>query len=261
MSRERITVETRGGVTLIGLNRAAKRNAFDLQMYTELAQAYGGYERDAKARCAVLFAHGEHFTGGIELPQWLPFFRDGRMPPLPEGAIDPLLRTQALTKPLVIAVQGWCLTIGIELLLAADIRVAAQDTRFAQIEVKRGIFPVGGATVRLVQEAGWGNAMRILLTGDEFSAAEALRMGLVQEVTAPGAQLERACAIAETVARQSPAGLRATLASARLAREQGERAAFARMLADMQIAVAGKDAIEGLNAFLERREPRFDDPT
>src|SRR5512145_35664 len=261
MTLDRITVETRGGVRLIGLNRAVKRNAFDLQMYTELAQAYGGYERDAKARCAVLFAHGEHFTGGIELPQWLPFFRDGRMPPLPEGAIDPLLRTQALTKPLVIAVQGWCLTIGIELLLAADIRVAAQGTRFAQIEVKRGIFPIGGATVRLVQEAGWGNAMRILLTGDEFSAADAFRIGLVQEVAAPGAQLERALVIAQTIARQSPTGVRATLASARLAREQGELAAFARMLADMQTAVAGKDAIEGLNAFLERREPRFDDPT
>jgi enoyl-CoA hydratase/carnithine racemase len=160
MTPERITIETRGGVRLIGLDRAAKRNAFDLQMYTELAQAYGEYERDPKARCAVLFAHGEHFTGGIELPQWLPLFRDGRMPPLPAGAIDPLLRTQALSKPLVIAVQGWCLTIGIELLLAADVRVAAQDTRFAQIEVKRGIYPIGGATVRLVQEAGWGNAMR-----------------------------------------------------------------------------------------------------
>ena len=80
-------------------------------------------------------------------------------------------------------------------------------------------------------------------------------------MAAPGAQLERALAIAQTIARQSPTGVRATLASARLAREQGERAAFARMLADMQTAVAGQDAIEGLNAFLERREPRFDDPT
>jgi enoyl-CoA hydratase/carnithine racemase len=261
MTPERITIETRGGVRLIGLDRAAKRNAFDLQMYAELAQAYGEYECDPKARCAVLFAHGEHFTGGIELPQWLPLFRDGRMPPLPAGAIDPLLRTHALSKPVVIAVQGWCLTIGIELLLAADVRVAAQDTRFAQIEVKRGIFPIGGATVRLVQEAGWGNAMRILLTGDEFSAQEAYRFGLVQEVAATGTQLERALTIAQTIARQSPTGVRATLASARLAREQGARVAFARMLAEMQIAVAGKDAIEGLNAFLERREPRFDDPT
>jgi enoyl-CoA hydratase/carnithine racemase len=260
MGYQRITTETRDHVRLIGLDRADKRNAFDLQMFGELAQAYGEFERDARARCAVLFAHGEHFTGGIELPQWLPFFRDGRMPPLPEGGIDPLAREHFLSKPVVIALQGWCLTIGIELLLAADIRVAARGTRFAQIEVKRGIFPVGGATVRLVQELGWGNAMRILLTGEEFSADEALRWGLVQEVTPAGEQLERALALAHSVARQSPAGIRATLASARLARAQGERAAFARMMSDMQAAVAGPDAIEGLNAFLERREPRFADP-
>jgi len=259
MSPERISVEASEHVLLIGLNRPAKRNAFDLQMYQELGQALARLQNDAKLRCGVLFAHGEHFTGGIELPQWLPFFRDGRMPPLPADALDPLAREaeHTLTKPLVIAVQGWCLTIGIELMLAADIRVAAQDTRFAQIEIKRGIFPIGGATVRLVQEIGWGDAMRILLTGDEFSAAEAYRLGLVQEVVPPGAQLERAVAIAQTIAKQSPVGVQATLASARLARREGERAAFARMLPDLQQAIASDDAIEGLNAFLERREPKF----
>jgi enoyl-CoA hydratase/carnithine racemase len=260
MTYERVSVEVRDRVHLIGLNRAAKRNAFDLAMYAQLAQAFGDYERDRTARCALLFAHGEHFTGGIELPQWLPFFRDGRMPPLPAGAIDPLMRTQTLGKPLVIAVQGWCLTIGIELLLAADIRVAAQGTRFAQIEVKRGIYPIGGATVRLPEEIGWGNAMRILLTGEEFSAEEAFRVGLIQEVAPAGGQLERALAIANTIACQSPVGIRATLASSRLARERGSAAAFARMMPDMQAAVASDDAIEGLNAFLERREPRFPDP-
>ena len=259
MSFARITVEQRGHVLLVGLKRVDKRNAFDLQMYAELGQALGDLHRNADLRCGLLFAHGNHFTGGIELPQWLPFFRDGRWAPLPEGAVDPLALDPArtLAKPLVIAVHGWCLTIGIELMLAADIRVAAQDTRFAQIEIKRGIFPIGGATVRLVQEIGWGDAMRILLTGDEFSAAEAYRLGLVQEVVPPGAQLERAVAIAQTIAKQSPVGVQATLASARLARREGERAAFARMLPDLQQAIASDDAIEGLNAFLERREPKF----
>jgi enoyl-CoA hydratase/carnithine racemase len=259
VSTERISVEASDHVLLIGLNRPAKRNAFDLQMYQELGQAFARLQNESTLRCGVLFAHGDHFTGGIELPQWLPFFRDGRMPPLPADALDPLAREPAhtLTKPLVIAVHGWCLTIGIELMLAADIRVAAQDTRFAQIEIKRGIFPIGGATVRLVQEIGWGDAMRILLTGDEFSAADAYRVGLVQEVVPSGAQLERALAIARTIAKQSPVGVQATLASARLARREGERAAFARMLPDLQQAIASDDAIEGLNAFLERREPKF----
>jgi enoyl-CoA hydratase/carnithine racemase len=259
MNFERITVEAAEHVLMIGLNRPAKRNAFDLQMYNELGLALAGLSKDPALRVGVLFAHGEHFTGGIELPQWLPFFRDGRFAPLPADALDPLAREpeHALDKPLVIAVQGWCLTIGIELLLAADIRVAADNTRFAQIEIKRGIFPIGGATVRLVQEIGWGNAMRILLTGDEFSAAEAYRVGLVQEVVPHGTQLTRATAIAQTIARQSPTGVRATLASARLARREGERAAFARMLPQMQQAIAGDDALEGLNAFIERREPKF----
>jgi enoyl-CoA hydratase/carnithine racemase len=259
MSWQRVSAETRGHVLLIGLDRAPKRNAFDLRMYSELGQALGHLQREEHLRCGLLFAHGNHFTGGIELTQWLPFFRDGRMPPLPEGALDPLAREpeRTLGKPLVIAVQGWCLTIGIELLLAGDIRVAAHDARFAQIEVKRGIYPIGGATVRLVQELGWGNAMRWLLTGDELSADEAHRIGLVQEVVPAGSQLERGLAIADVIARQSPVGVQASLASARLARHKGEAAAFERMLGDLQKVMASDDAVEGLRSFLERREPRF----
>lgn len=259
MAFERITVDTDGHVLVIGLNRPAKRNAFDVQMYQELGQALGLLQREANLRCAVLHAHGDHFTGGLELPQWLPFFRDARWVPLPDDAIDPLARDveRTLDKPLIMAVQGWCLTIGIELMLAADIRIAASNTRFAQIEIKRGIFPAGGATVRLVEEIGWGNAMQILLTGDEFSADHAYRLGLVQEVTAPGAQLERARAIAQTVAKQSPVGVQGTLRSARLARRAGGAKAFAEMLPELQRALATDDAIEGLKAFLERREPRF----
>src|SRR4249919_1653235 len=136
MALESVTVETHEHVVLIGLNRPAKRNAFNLELYSELGLALGEYERDARLRCAVLHAHGEHFTGGLELPQWLPFFRDGRFPPLPDGAVDPLQRETNLAKPLVMAIQGWCLTIGIELLLTADLRIAADSTRFAQIEVK-----------------------------------------------------------------------------------------------------------------------------
>jgi enoyl-CoA hydratase/carnithine racemase len=154
-------------------------------------------------------------------------------------------------------VHGWCLTIGIELMLAADVRVAADSARFAQIEVKRGIYPVGGATVRLVQEVGWGNAMRIVLTGEEFSAQEAHRIGLVQQVVPAGTQLQHALALAAIIARQSPVGVQASLASARLARAEGARAAFARMLPDLQQVMASDDAVEGLKAFLERREPRF----
>ncbi len=155
------------------------------------------------------------------------------------------------------AVQGVCLTIGIELLLATDIRVAASNARLAQIEIKRGIFPAGGATARLMQEIGWGNAMRYLLTGDEITAAEALRLGLVQEVVEPGRELARAVEIAQTVAAQAPLGVQATLASARLARTQGEVAAIRRLRADLAPLMSSEDVAEGLQSFIERRPAKF----
>ncbi len=254
-----LSLERRGTVLLIGLDRVAKRNAFDLALYSQLALALGQLERDPELRCGVLFAHGEHFTGGIDLPQWLPHFRDGHTPPLPDDGLDPLGLDAARTrsKPLVMAVQGICYTIGIELLLAADIRIAADTTRFAQIEVKRGIYPIGGATVRFAQEVGWGNAMRWLLTGDTFDAHEALRMGLVQQVVTAGAVIETAFAIAWTIADQAPLAVRATLSAARLTREAAETRAIPRLMPDMLPLLDTDDAREGLAAFLERRPGRF----
>jgi enoyl-CoA hydratase/carnithine racemase len=254
-----ITVNTDGHILKIGIDRAAKRNAFDVAMYRDLAAAYGRLTADPDLRCGLLYAHGEHFTAGLDLPQWAGVFAEGRFPELPAGAVDPLgiYSDRVLSKPMVMAVQGICLTIGIELLLATDIRVAAADTRFGQIEIKRGIYPVGGATIRLFQEVGWGNAMRYLLTADEISANEAFRMGLVQEVTAPGEQLDRAMAIARTIAAQAPLGVQASLKSARLARRQGEIAAMKRLLPDLLPLMNSRDVEEGIAAFIERREARF----
>jgi enoyl-CoA hydratase len=251
-----VTVERRGHVLVVGLDRAQKRNAFDLGMYGAIGLAWAELDRDDELRCAVLHAHGAHFTGGLDLAEWAPAFAGGKMP-LPEGAIDPLgLQGAPVRKPVVCAVQGICLTIGIELMLACDIRVAARDTRFGQIEIKRGIYPVGGATIRMPRELGWGNAMRWLLTGDELGAEEALRIGLVQELVEPGQQLARALELAERIAAQAPLGVRATLASARLAIAD-EAAAAAQLLPDLRPIMASDDAREGVQSFLERRAARF----
>jgi len=259
MSEGKVTTERRGHLLLIGLDRVAKRNAFDLAMYEALALAYGQLDRDDELRCGLLFAHGDHFTAGLDLMQWAPHFGSGHFPELPAGALDPLGldETKRVRKPVVMAVQGICLTIGLELLLATDVRVAAADTRLAQIEIKRGIYPVGGGTVRLMQEVGWGNAMRYLLSGDEINAREAYRIGLVQAVVEPGQQLEAAVRIADTIAAQAPLGVYATLASARLARTQGEAAAIGRLLPDLAPLLASEDVQEGLQSFLERRQAQF----
>ena len=252
-----VTTERRGHVFMMGLDRATKRNAFDLPMFHALARAYAELDRDDDLRCGVLFAHGEHFTAGLDLVQFAPVFASGKWD-LPEAALDPMgLSGPRVRKPIVAAVQGICLTIGIELLLATDIRVAAPTARFGQIEIKRGIYPVGGATLRLPREVGWGNAMRWLLTGDEFDATEARRIGFVQEISELGQHRERAIAIAETIAAQAPLGVRATLASSRLERSAGEDEAARRLLPDLAPILASDDVKEGLASFVERRQARF----
>jgi enoyl-CoA hydratase/carnithine racemase len=256
MSTGQIHLERRGHVLLMGLDRAQKRNAFDLPLWDGLCRAYGELERDPELRVGVLHALGEHFTGGLDLPQWSGMLSSDQFA-IPGGGVDPLGLVSQVTKPVVSAVQGICLTLGIELLLATDIRVAARTARFGQIEIKRGIYPVGGATLRFPREVGWANAMRWLLTGDEFDAAEAHRIGLVQEITEHGAQLERAVAIAEVIAAQAPLGVYATLASSRHALPRSEGPAAARLLSDLRPLMASEDVQEGLRAFIERRPGRF----
>ncbi len=253
-----LTLERRGHVLLMGLNRPAKRNAFNIELLIQLGRAYEQLERDEDLRCGVLFAHGDHFTGGLDLAEVGPALASGSLS-YPEDARDPWRNDgKPWTTPVVAAAHGWCMTLGIELLLAADVRVASADTRFAQLEIQRGIYPFGGATFRLPREAGWGNAMRWLLTGDEYDAEEAHRIGLIQEVTETGQQVERAIALAESIAtRSAPLGVRATLQSAQRALNEGEQAAADRLTPDMVALLQTADGTEGMMSFIERRPARF----
>ncbi|UVE16203.1 crotonase/enoyl-CoA hydratase family protein [Pseudomonas sp. LS44] len=256
-SSSRVSREKQGHIMLIGIDRSAKRNAFDLDLLNDFCLAYGEFERDSDARVAVVFAHGEHFTAGLDLTQIGPSFAAGWTPP--PGACDPwgVFGGPRVSKPVIVAVQGYCYTIGIELMLASDINLCASNTRFAQMEVQRGIFPFAGATLRMHQVAGWGNAMRWLLTGDEFDAHEAYRMGLVQEVLASEDLLPRALFLAGRVAAQAPLGVQATLASARQAVSDSEAAAVRSFATTVPQMMASEDAQEGARAMQERRPGVF----
>ncbi len=253
-----VTVERDGHVLMIGLNRPDKRNAFNVTMLADLSRAYGLLESDDDLRCGVLFAHGEHFTGGLDMVDVGPVVASGQSP-YPKDGRDPWRLDGTWSTPVVAAAQGWVMTLGIELLLAADIRVAARDARFAQLEIRRGIYPFGGATVRFPRETGWGNAMRWMLTGDEFDAAEAHRIGIVQEIAEDGAQaVERARHIAHSIAEKSgPLGVKTTLASAHRARTDGDEEAFQQLVPDISRLFASSDGAEGVRSFVERRDAVF----
>lgn len=252
----RLTFEKTDHLVAIGLNRPAKRNAFDTAMLRELAEAYTLIEEDDDAWCGLLFAHGGHFTAGLDLSEVGPAVAEhGRL--WPETEVDPLgLGARVRSKPMVVACQGWCLTIGTELALACDVVVAADDTKFGQIEVKRGIYPFGGATLRLPKVAGWHNAMRYLLTGDIFDAAEARRIGLVAEVTSPDTVLQCATELAKKIVAVAPLAVQASIQSAR-AGLLDEPTEAQRLIERAQVLMKTEDAAEGLASFVERREAKF----
>ncbi|RWZ68615.1 crotonase/enoyl-CoA hydratase family protein [Labedella populi] len=253
-----VLTERRGPVFLIGLNRPEKRNAATFEMLQQLAAAYGELDDDPELRVGVVWAVGDHFTGGLDLADIGPRLGSDGLDFVPDGGIHPWqVEGRSLRKPVVLAAQGTCFTLGIELALASDIVVAATDTRFAQLEVSRGILPFGGATIRFPRAAGWGDAMRWILTGDTFDAAEAHRIGLVQELTEPGRQLDRAVELAERIAAQAPLAVQAALANARTAVREGDAVAEAELGPALASLVASEDAAIGMRAFATRTPPEF----
>jgi enoyl-CoA hydratase/carnithine racemase len=254
----RVTVQRDGHVLLIGLDRPGKRNAADWRMLLQLSIAYGELDRDPELRAGLVFAHGDHFTAGLDLADVSAHIGPAGLDLVPEDGIHPWgMDGRSVSKPVVLAVQGTCLTLGVELALASDVVVAADSTTFGQIEVQRGILPFGGATTRFAARVGWGDAMRWMLTGDPLDAAEALRIGLVQEVVPHGEQFARGLALAQAIAAQAPLAVQATLANARLAVREGPAAAEAVLQSELVGLAATEDAAIGRRSFAERTRAEF----
>jgi enoyl-CoA hydratase len=254
----KVTVERRGQIVLIGINRPQMFNHIDPETFYGLAKAYYDFDNDPTLRAAVLFGHGENFSRGNDVDAFSALAKSGKSFTLGEGQLDPLGRAQKLSKPLVAVTHGDTWNMGHELHLVADIRVASTDVQYAQTENAYGRVP-GVAPVRLPREVGWGNAMRYILTGDHWDAQTAYRMGVVQEI-APNkdAALKIGIDIANRIAACGPIGIKATLAAAHLAiNESADASAYAKLEAGYVSLFGSEDFIEGRKAEAENRAPIF----
>lgn len=251
----RVRTERHDRILKVIIDNPAKKNAFVPEMMVQLAAAMTELDRDPELWVGVLCAEGDHFTAGLDMPK---FFGPGAQPSqIPEDHIDPFGMRNPCRKPVVTAVQGICFTVGIEMALAGDIIVAADDVRFCQMEARRGIAPLGGAHFRFLSRTGWGNAMYHLMLCDEFGAAEAYRIGLVQEVTPAGRQVERAMEIARIIAGNAPLGVQVTKEAGRKFIEAGEQAAIDIVPTIRKRVMGTEDAAEGIRSFVERRAAVF----
>lgn len=239
----------------IVIDNAAKRNSFSPDMMQQLSAALTELDSRDDLWVGVICAEGDHFTAGLDMPKF--FGPTATAKPIAAENVDPFGLQKRCRKPVVTAVQGICYTIGIELMLAGDIAIADETVRFCQMESKRGIAPLGGAHFRYLSRTGWGNAMYHLFLCDEFSAAEAYRIGLVQEVVAPGTQIARAMEVAEQIAKNAPLGIQVTKEAGRAFVEAGEQAAIAVIPKIRERVLNSDDAREGIQSFVERRSAVF----
>lgn len=248
--------EVRGRVALITIDRQEKRNALNAAVRAAFVDAIEAVNRDADARVVIVTGAGDKaFVAGADIGEF-----EGRTP------VDQWRSMKGPTifaaverspKPVIAAVNGFCLGGGMELALACDVRLASSAARFGQPEVNLGIIPGGGGTQRLPRIVGLGAALRLILSGELIDATEAHRIGLVEEVLPPADLLDRAFALAETMASKSPVALAAA--------KEATRAALSLSLEDglkletslFQLCFSSEDKAEGVRAFLEKRPANF----
>jgi enoyl-CoA hydratase len=254
-----VSVERRDDVVLVGLNRPSIQNRIDPPTRLRLGEVFYQYEHDPSLRALVLFGHGENFSRGIDVDAAQAGLISGQRATSPSPTLDLLGNSQPhRTKPMVVVVHGDTWNLGHEIYLAGDVRVAAANTRFGQDENTHARFPGGGATVRFVREAGWGNAMRYMLTGDHWTAEESYRMGITQQI-APTQQaaLDAGVALARKIAACGPLGIKATLASAHQMIDPVEADALSKLGAQYAALYRTEDFTEGRKAEAEGRPPKY----
>lgn len=267
MSEAALLYEKEGHVATLTMNRPEVRNALNAEMLCRLADAWQDVNDDPNIRVAILTGAGEQaFCAGADLDRLVRMMQGARPP---ETDYDRriiedvpiiykgLLRNYEVVKPIVAAVKGFCVAGGSEILQTTDIRIAAEDARFAIAEVKHGLFPMGGSTVRLARQIPFCQAMEILLMGEQFSAADALRIGLINRIVPAAEVMAEAKRCADVIAKNGPLAVQAVKRSvlAGLGRPTADALDLEQQFG-IPVSMS-QDAKEGTRAFKEKRTPVF----
>jgi enoyl-CoA hydratase/carnithine racemase len=239
---------------LCRLNRPQARNALSPELMEELATEVERFDADPEIGCLVIAGSDEVFAAGADVSA------------LRERTFEESLRHPAAAfwrrladsrTPLVAAVSGYALGGGCELALLCDLIVASETAEFGQPEITLGIIPGGGGTQRLARVIGKQRAMEMVLTGRRIKAAEAARLGIVNQVADPGDWLDRALELAQRIARQPPIAARLAKQAVLAAEEMTLSAGLDQERRLYELSMATEDRIEGMDAFLENRKPQF----
>lgn len=263
ISTPNCTIEKQGHILVVTLNRPEAKNALSSEMLVGLYRAWRRLDEDKDLYCAVLTGTGDTFCAGMDLksgPQGDAKAAEiqALMKTIPDIHWQALLRHNQPKKPVILAVEGYALAGGTELLHGTDLRVAAEDAVFGLTECKRGLFPLGGATVRMRRQIPYALAAEMLLLGRHVSAQEALQWGLINRVVPKGQALAEGMKIAAELCENAPLSVQAILKSLReLQQDLSETEALQKEEALGWPIFSTKDAKEGMTAFKEKRKPNF----
>jgi enoyl-CoA hydratase len=259
--------EKRDHVAYITFNRPHVHNSFNPETIVRLSEAWEEINRDEQIRVTIVTGAGEvAFSAGADLGRLIPLFTGARKPDdewdrrllanRRFGAMA-LLRNYDVDKPIVAAINGFCIAGGMELVQATDLRVASENASFGLQEVKWAIIPAAGSLARLQRQIPYCKAMEILLTGNRIDAQEAWRLGLVNYVVPQSKLLEKAQELAATIAANGPIAVRKIKEAVRRTSGRPLEEAFAIENECAREVIRSEDAKEGPRAFMEKRRPNY----
>ena len=263
----RLLYEKEGHIATLTFNRPEAKNAMDPQTIVDLVESLEDFDKDDNMRVAIITGAGEDaYCAGADLGLLIPLITGARKP---ENEADQkvienpmfigkaLLKGLDIYKPLIAAVNGYCIAGGMEMLQGLDIRIASEKAKFAIQEVKWSIFPGGGSTVRLPRQIPFCMAMEILLTGNMITAEEAHRIGLINKVVPHDKLMETAREYAQVISENGPLAVRYIKQSVLSCLGMPQEDAFAKETELSFRVMTSQDAIEGPKAFKEKRKPVF----